>query len=539
MKEMEEREGKGEEVERNEESFETGSTSMSRRDFLKLSGTAFGVAAIPGRLWDFLDTKGREENLSEAASSYIARTPQEATKVSEILLGKGASASNICGPLSVAIMLDWRLKNDSTIETGDKAKLSGIIPADMWLANPAGEYSEPGLFENAFPSTRYETFRINESIGRVDFDNLEGVGKLKPGDFLFLAGGSFTHFITISRQDKEGRIYATSNIHTSKINEFIIDEVMLWDPNTKTGFFREWASGVGAEKARTGTGGFFLYREKEKKDNLAKDSITEEYRNILINKFKEQKKGKWNMHIQELGGKELFEWRDAIEYHPASTIKVPIALTVMKEINDRYRNEIKEKGLDAVLSKAGLDGRSFKQLLSSMLVKSEEAATESCVNFVNQKRPIEESFKEIGLLNTSYLPRRSSQRDLYKSWEELFVGDSLTKESKVFLAQLLGEYTQNDDTLLGTLKRNFSDITIWNKRGAVMSSGLYTVQDTGVVRIGDKFFFVGFAGTSDKYNPATDVELKTFGEEICKIFASYLKDYSAKQIKFSRKERIL
>ncbi len=539
MDEIEKRENKDEVEVIKEEISETEPASMSRRDFLKLSGTTFGVAIIPGKIWNFLDRQEGEEDLSEAASSYISQTPQEAIKVSEVLRGKGSSASNICGPLSVAIMLDWRLKNNLTIEVGDNPKLSGIIPEDMWLESPGGESTNPKLFEYAFPSSRYDSFRIKENIGKVDFNNLGNIGELKPGDFMYLTGGSFTHFIAISRKDKQGRLYATSNLHTSKIGEFIIDEVMLWDPSTKAGFFREWASGTGAERARTGTDGFYLWRKKEKGENTAKDPITEKYRNWFVNRLMDQKKGKWNIHIQELGGKELFEWRDGMGYHPASTMKVPIAISVMKNINEKYRTEIKEKGLEEILNVNGFGGRSFAKLLSAMLVESEEEATEHCVNFINQNKPIDENFREMGLSDTTYLPRRSSQRDLYKAWEELFVGESLPKESKGFLIKLLNEYTENDDILLGSLKKNSADINIWNKRGTVLTPGLYTVQDTGVVKVGNRFFFLGLTGTSVKYNGATDVELQEFIEEICSMFSSYVKELNSNRIKPGSKKEIV
>ena len=505
------------------------SVRMTRRDFLKLSGVSLGLALSPGKVVDFFDKWGAESDLSEAATSYIAKTPQEAAKVSEIILFTGASASNICGPLSVAIMLDWRLKDDLTIEVGDKAELSGIIPTDMWLASPGGESTNPSLFEHAFPTSKYESFRIKKNIGRVDFNDLDDAGELKPGDFMFLTGGSFTHFIVISRKDKQGRLYATSNIPSSVIGEFIIDEVMLWDPKIKTGFFRELVGGIGPEKATTGVDGFYLWRKKVKTDNTARDSVTERYRNWFVNRLREQKGGKWHIHIQELGGKELFEWRDGIGYHPASTIKVPIAISVMKNISERYKTEIKEKGLEEVLSKKGLGGRTFKQLLSSMLVESEEDATELCVSFVNENGSIDKSFEEIGLSETTYLPRRSSQRDLYKAWEELFLGESLSKESKAFVIRMLNEYTENDDKLLGTLKDDFDDIDIWNKRVAVVTSGLYTIQDTGIVRIGNRFFFIGIAGTSDKGSKATDAELEEFIEEICSMFDSYVKEIQRKR----------
>ena len=508
---------------------------MSRRDFLKISGIMLGAFLLPSNTRDFFASLETESDLSEAANSYIAKTPQEATRVSEALRGKGYSPSNICGPLSVAIMLDWRLRNDMSVTVGDSAELSGISPKDMWLASPGGESTNSKLLEYAFPSYKYDAYRIKENIGRVDFNNLEGIGKLKPRDFMYLSGGSFTRFITISRQDKLGRLYATSNIHTSKINEFIIDEVMLWDPSTKTGFFREWANGVGAERARTGLDGFFLWRKKEKENNMAKDMVTEKYRDWFVNRLREQEKGVWNIHIQELGGKVLFEWRDGMGYHPASTIKTPIALAVMKNINEQYNNEIKEKGLKVVLNEKGFEGRTFKQLLEAILVKSEEEATEQCVNFVSQNKSIDENFKEMGLLDTTYLPRRSSQRDLYRAWEEIFLGDSLTRESKRFLINLLGQYTKNDDTLLGTIKNNFQDIDVWNKRGAVFSAGLYTLQDTGIVRIENRNIYLGIAGSSVKNAEATDTELNAFIDEMCSVFTSYIKEPVNKQRKWSEK----
>jgi len=536
---VEEKENKEELKFTKDETVETESSSITRRDFLKLSGAALGAFLLPSNMRDFFTSFETESDLSEAAYSYIAKTPQEATRVSEALRGKGSSPSNICGPLSVAIMLDWRLQDDMSVSIGDSPKLSGIIPADMWLASPGGESTHPKLFEYAFPSDKYDSFRIKESIGRVDFNNLDGIGKLKPGDFMYLSGGSFTHFITISRQDRQGRLYATSNIHTSKPNEFVIDEVMLWDPSTKTGFFREWASGTGAERARTGLDGFYLWRKKDKEDSMAKDMVTEKYRNWFVNRLRGQEKGVWSIHIQELGGKELFEWRDGMGYHPASTIKTPIALAVMQDINERYKDEIKEKGLDTVLNEKGFQGRTFKQLLEAMLVKSEEEATEHCVAFVSQGTAIDDHFKEMGLLDTTYLPRRSSQRDLYRAWEELFLGDSLTKESKGFLIRLLGQYTENDDTLLGTLKQNFRDIDVWNKRGAVVTGGLYTIQDTGIVRIGDRYFYLGFAGTSVKNAVATDTELSAFIDEMCSVFASYLEESTNKHRRQDTRRQIV
>ena len=480
-----------EDITKTEEKESGGPTLYSRRNFLKMLGTVSMAAFLPKEIYNnnlLLDqSEPEDEILLESAKSYIAKTPAEADIVSSYLMtGQGFSASNICGPLSVAIMSDWRLEKDGSMVIGPNPMLSGVSPKDMWLASPGGVSTDPRLFPMVFPSSEYDFFHIAESTRTLDFNNIpNGVDRLKPGDFLYLDGGSFTHFITISRKDKNGCIYATSNI-PADAGGFIIDEVMLWDPQKKDGYFRNWANGVGPEKATTGRAGFYLWRRKHTEEDLF-DSDAQELRDSLINFFRTKTKGSWNITFEEVGGEKIFGWRDALPYHPASTIKVPIAMVMLQSIGERYREEITLEGLDVVLKNNGIDSRSFDQLTRAMLISSEEDATESCVKFINQQGLIDKKFKELGMENTTYLPRRSSQRELAICWEELFMGEKLDKGSKQYILNCLQEYTANDDTLLGALYKVANlDERPWNKRGTVFSGGLYTMQDTGVIKMGDK-----------------------------------------------------
>jgi len=498
----------------------------SRRDFLKILGSVALAAAIPKNISNNIDfeyTEPVDNSLAEAAHSYVAKTPEQTVYVSENLMcAKGFHPSNICGPLSIAIMSDWRLQNDSTVNVGPQAQLSGVAPSDMWLASPTGDSTDPKLFNSVFPPSEFNTYRITESIKSLDFNNIpNGVGKLKPGDFLYLDGGSFTHFITVSRKDKNGCIYATTNIPTQTQGEFVIEEVMLWDPIARDGYFRNWANGVGYEKAYTGRAGFYLWRRKEQKEQVIEESSAQELRNSLTNFFREQVNGTWNVSFVELGVGKVFGWRDSLLYNPTSTIKVPIAMILVQLLNEKYANEISASDLTQILKKNGVDGRSFDQLIHSMLVDSEEEATESCVKFIEQNGPITEKFKNLGMENTTYLPKRTSQKELAICWRELFQGDILNTESKKYLQNYLKEYTENDESLLSSVTKKFSIEKPWNKEGIVFSNGLYTMQDTGVIKLGEKLYYIGISGTSSSLHPISENQLKDVIGKIIEIMEKY------------------
>ena len=505
-----------------------GGSPISRKDFLKIAAPTVASLFIPPRFLEFNNklniSEGNVNDLAESAKSFIARSPEDAFTICKTLKGDRCYPSNIDGPLSIAILLDWRLTSSGDVSVGHKAVLTGISPEDMFQANPEGSNDDKRLFQSTFPPQKFDSYRVLESVGILDFDHIPEIGKLIPGDCLYLKGDTSNQLIAISRIDQAGCLYTTTNILISKPEKYIIDEVMLWDPSTKSGYFRTWASGGGNYGAKTGNKGFYFWRKKIKNEKLVNDPISNKYRDIFVNKLMEQKKGEWNILIQEIGKGELFEWRDGIAYHPASTIKVPIAISVMHCIKELYAQDIKKTGLLPLIGDRGVENRTFKQLLVAMLVNSEEDATESCVTFVNTVKPIDCFFKDFFMYETTYLPRRSSQRDLLSCWENLFLGKLLDKESTIFLLNLLEQYTKNDDTLLGVIRNEIPGIRQWNKRGAVLTSDLFTLQDTGVLKIFNRFFYLGFSGVSAPTRQATLEDMSLFIRELCKIFVLYVKE---------------
>ena len=420
---------------------------MSRRDFFRAAG-AFTVATfIPKGFYDFTEsiemgesfTESMEmdESFTESSRSYISDNPFDAEEIAKkIRCDRGASASNVCGPLAVSVLLGWRLnkKDGSVTNVSDSltsgTRIEGIAPNDMWLGSPE---TDPNRYRNAFPPDEYDNFHITESIGTVDFSNIDGAGELKPGDFLYLDGGSFTHYIAVSRRDEMGRLYCVSNVPSSKKGEFEIKEVMLWDPNTMDGFFRNWASGVGPEKARTGLKGFYLWRRKQELRPLLQDNQSKELRDSLTNELREHPSISWHVHISELGEGQIFEWRNRIPYMDKAAVSLPILMIVLKKLQEEYNEDIQKNGVLNTLENVYVNGKSLDKHINNLLMGDYKYSVGLLYKFAN----LENGIKSLGLKNTQVMYGKTTQKDIYSCWEKIFCSDYLEPKVIQYLLALL------------------------------------------------------------------------------------------------------
>jgi hypothetical protein len=462
---------------------------ISRRDFLKTAGSFAVSALIPTRFYDFAESLEKDNSFEESSRSYISDTPQEAEEISKMIrCDRGASASNVCGPLAVSALLGWRLNSDESVtnisnNTTSSTRIEGIIPNDMWLGSPE---NDPNRYRIAFPEDEYESFHIKESIGTIDFNNIDGIGSLKPGDFLYLDGGSFTHYISISKRDSEGRIYCVSNVHSTNPQEFDIKEVMLWDPAIKNGFFRNWANGVGPEGARTGLKGFYLWRRTKEADPILQDTKYREFRDMMTNELREYSSISCNMHVFEFGKGQVFEWRNKIPYRDPSALSLPISMIALKRINELYEDDIKEKGLEYVLENTDFEGVSLGIHLKNVLTTQYEDSRKALFRFTNMN----DGVKSLNMKNTSPEYGTTTQKDIFKCWENLLCRKYLDIESVQYLLSML----EMGNRIWGT------------------ESTIGGIQKTRVIGLdgGKRYIYVGMNGSSKQ----TDKNMNSNVEEI-------------------------
>ncbi len=178
---------------------------------------------------------------------YLAPNETDATFIANSLgyLPYHAHPSNMCGPLAGVI-----LRNGSIISANTKL-------SDFWLLNPR---THEDILEEIFPANRFELTEVRIPINEYDFTK----NPLSVGDFLYLyAGpnGNFDHMLTVTHIDEKGRAYTLTNVNTD--DGYIIDEFMLYDPNTHgEGLFYRWNNRDYDYLGLTGSGGFDIWHPR-------------------------------------------------------------------------------------------------------------------------------------------------------------------------------------------------------------------------------------------------------------------------------------
>ena len=192
-------------------------------------------------------TREQQIKLYETSIRFIARTPKESKQIGEQINGVGyGSPTLICGPLSLAILQGADLIADEI-----------VVPYDFWLLNPYIP-KDRTLINRIFPNDKFEDTRFKTPLNKFDW----AAYPLQPGDFIYIdrgTGGNFDHMLVVNRLDSQMRAYAVTNFGTPI--GYIIDEVMLYDPNDPyAGIFHTWTEKQFAQLGSTGFGGFEIWR---------------------------------------------------------------------------------------------------------------------------------------------------------------------------------------------------------------------------------------------------------------------------------------
>lgn len=185
--------------------------------------------------------------LEVVSRQYVAPTTADGIRLARELnyIGIDGHPSNICGPLSIAILREVGIISPET-------------PLDkFWLLDPKQSTARQ-LLARTFPAERFEDLRTHTPLNKFDWN----ASPLQPGDFLYIyagSGGNFEHMLVVNRVDSKQRAYAVTNYATPE--GFVILEVLLYDPNDQElGIFHTWTKQNYALLGSTGFGGFEIWR---------------------------------------------------------------------------------------------------------------------------------------------------------------------------------------------------------------------------------------------------------------------------------------
>jgi hypothetical protein len=449
-------------------------------------------------------TGGQLQRLQDASRVYVAQTQVDSIQMARSLniVKEGGDPTNICGPLSIAILRD-----------------AGIVDPyikirDFWLLNPSDNRR---LLDQTFPPEQFDHFQSSIPLNEMDWNSFP----LLPGDFLYLYAGSqgtFEHMLVVTRVDDNGRAYAVTNHATS--DGFVIDEVMLYDPaNPGLGKFSEWTNRQNNNNGRTGFGGFELWRliHPIRERSPLEDSFAREFDSVMDNHG-----GDWYVAVKNLNGGLLYQRQAAIPVDVGSMIKLPVAMLFFKALE---HEGISPNDYGAYLAEEG-PNLTYEQLLRALFMKSDLYAAKvllSETRFAGLN--VEDELTLWGVKNANLDLRKLSAQDMVTLYEGLYSGRWVDPYAREYILELMEESASNKDTRLGILRKsNPSSLHFYNHRGSTLDT-IVAMGDSAIVSVpvvdGEDTYIVVMYGFFDDYAPTTDQDLILAIEEMAQVFWSF------------------
>lgn len=452
--------------------------SFSRREFLKLASLSLvAVAAKPtGAAKSAANcptppsnkqvlSEAQRQRLLAASRQFLAADDASADQVAldiDFIEGRNEDASTMCGPLAIAIL--------------QAAELLGpwATPHDFWLLNPRINLKP---IEYTFPPEKFWWYEFDTPISQFDFAEFP----LMTGDLVYLHAGpgdTFEHVLIVNNVDEQGRTYSVTNCFTH--DGTIIEERVLYDPaDSKVGQFAAWANrDIRNTLGNTGSGGFRVWRVKYASTLEPQRGEANEALRAGLDAELMAAGGKWYALVKKVNGPTLYQFNPYEPFHPASTIKVAIALAFYHWLETEHAADWKD-----YITENGAGGRTFAQLLKAMIVESEEDATQILVDFL-KPAILDELWQSWGLKYTQADPRRSSATEIATILDWLYRGRWVSAASRAHLLALMATYTSNDDGRLGRLRSQLpSGSAFYNKRGSLVDWPT-VVGDSAIFRLG-------------------------------------------------------
>lgn len=221
----------------------------------------------------------------------------------------------------------------------------------------------------------------------------------------------------------------------------------------------------------------------------------------------------WFLQVETTDGDILLSRNEDESFPPASMIKIPTAMAVLKILQEEGRSL-------ADIQSFGISGRNFADLLEAMVVRSEENATDALEFYARGDNRLRKILDHWGLAETTFDPRRSTVGDLINSLRLLDTTQALNAEFTEFLLELMGIYTENDTILLGKLLETSPECTFLNKRGTLLNPTI--ASDMGILRCGEQSWYLVVAGSPATGSVTNFEDIQASIEEFALKLATFL-----------------
>ena len=198
--------------------------------------------------------------------------------------------------------------------------------------------------------------------------------------------------------------------------------------------------------------------------------------------------GTWGVYVKELTSGEAVGLRADEVFHPASTIKVGIAMDLLYWM-ERHPQVKWTNGPQP-------NQRSFAQLLEAMLVKSEETATVRLAAFLDLQPGyhLVDQWQSWGVTHTTFIPRRTTPADLARLLEMLYKDEVLTHESSARIINTMRIPKPSQSERIGSGLPAEVRVNLANKSGTTFENRAGVVADTAILEAGGKVLVIVVVG---------------------------------------------
>ena len=453
-------------------------------------------------------TTAQKARITFAAFAYLASDEEQTGRIVNILQ-KGDSSgviTSIGGPLAIAI-----LRDAGVIDAGTDVSAFWAIDAES-----LSRTFEKTLMENQFTRHHFES-----SLGDYDFS----IFLLQVTDVVVLNSsveGMSNQIAVVTRVDEQNRVYSINNIETDA--GMTIQEVMLYDPLLPgKGSLNDWTAGQSQTTGSPGTGGVDVWRVSSPvlEQGLDEQGFADQLFTDQIDRTITAYGGTWHILIREGEGRTIYSRLSDVQSHVGSVIKIPIAMLFFKYLEGQG---ISPAEYETYLSSNGRGGRTYADLLYSMLVLSEEAATDLMGQLLDKTGSVYPVLNSWGVMDTLVFKRYSTTEDIDILFEGLYKGDFITPEGRNIILKLMETYTPEDDTRLGLIRTLLPEgAHFYDKRSTLIDERL-VVGDAAIVSYPilnkERVYFIVITGyPGEKETTSTTLELAI--EKMARLFWNY------------------
>lgn len=406
------------------------------------------VTVTPALCSDCSLTELQEQRLAVSAEKWSALSLRAASM--QLGLAQDVLPGALEAPLAVRVLQDAGLVDPY------------LVPAEFRYF-VASSVQGLKLVEELFPTDQSLFYR-------VPLDKENGITlSLLPGDLVTLDAGEGqpTHTGLITRTGS----WAGQMLGLAISGDAIGEKVLLDLSSPGQGLLYDW---LGSSVKRTAS----VWRTKGIQEPTERDLRLAQGVDAVLQKYG----GFWAVLIQDANtGETLYGRRPDRVLHPASTIKVPLAMLVL----ETFRRE-REQNYQDRLDRDGTAGRTFGQLMEALLVRSEEEAAQALLDWVVKKINIRSVLDAWGARHTQFTPRESTARDMAGLLRRVYTGKALDDQGRQILLKFLAQYTPNDDFRIGALRKVLpAGTVIYNKRGTLTAQQLIAA-DMGIIEVSEK-----------------------------------------------------